>query len=347
MAGSRARAPGPGRPREPARATGGVPLPPQWTPQLATLTAKPPRGDEWLHEIKLDGYRLGCRVDGTNIRLITRRGLDWTTTFPEVAAAVARALPAKTALLDGEVAVLEGDGRTSFDALQQALSGGDRRGLKYFVFDLLHFDGEDIAALPLEVRKRRLRALMAGVSASEPLRFCDHVVGQGDAVLAGARNLGLEGIVSKRADQPYRPGRGPGWLKVKCLIGQELVVGGFSEPQGSRQGLGALLCGYYTPAGTLCFAGRVGTGFSERVARELRGRLDALETATCPFSPPPEPLFRRGARWARPELVVEIRFRGWTRDGHIRQSSFIGLRADKPARDVTREIPQDAPGPDD
>jgi len=308
-----------------------------FTPQLATLVKSPPEGDAWLHELKYDGYRIGCRIDGSDIRLISRNAKDWTDRFPGVRGAASR-LSVRTACLDGEVAVVLPDGRTSFQALQNALSGtpsGAR--IEYFVFDLLHLDGLDVSRLPLEERKLRLRRLLArheGV-----LRFSDHVVGRGAEVLSEACRHGGEGIVSKRRDLPYQAGRGTGWVKTKCVQRQEFVIGGFTDPEGSRAGIGALLAGVYDTDGKLVYTGKVGTGFSQASALELRRKLDALARADCPFAVRPPGPVGRDAHWVRPELVAEVAFTEWTEDGKIRHPSFQGLRSDKRPRDVVHERP--------
>ena len=333
--------PTPPTPREEDAARGPTrPLPPTFTAQLAEPAAAPPNGDDWLHEIKIDGYRIGCRIEHGAVRLLGRRGSSWTEKFPEVVRAV-QGLPVVTALLDGEVTVLDAEGRSRFHALQDLLAGGPRVRLMYFVFDLLHLDGEDLSPLPLRERKRRLAALLGGVSPDGPLRAVDAIVGDGPAVFEGARRLGLEGIVSKRADQPYRAGRGAGWLKIKCAHRQEVVIGGFSLPKGTggRSGIGALFCGHYDRTGQLRFAGKVGTGFTARMSDELHQKLAGLKRATCPFEPPPEALVRRGALWTEPVVVAEVRFSNWTTDGRLRHASFEGLRVDKRARDVRREDP--------
>src|SRR5262249_11221138 len=223
------------------------------------LVDAPPEGTEWLHEIKLDGYRIGCRIDGSDIHLLSRNGKDWTRRFPAVRDAVAR-LPVRQALLDGEVAMLLPDGRTSFQALQNAFAGSDRGEIVYFVFDLLHLDGDDISKLPLEQRKHRLQELLRAAKIRVHLRYSDHVIGQGLAFFEQACRQGLEGIVSKLRARPYEPGRGPAWLKTKCIQRQEFVIAGFTDPQGSRTGIGALLVGVYNH-GALVYAGKVGTGF--------------------------------------------------------------------------------------
>lgn len=306
------------------------PLPASVAPQLATLVAAPPAGDEWLHETKFDGYRILCRIDDGDVRLLSRRGNDWTARFAPVAAAAVK-LPVRRALLDGEVAVTLASGVTSFGALQN-LGEGD--ALAYFVFDLLHLDGADTTSLPLEERKTMLRRL---VRRGGVVRYSDHVVGSGARVFAEACRLGLEGIISKRRDGPYAGGRGRDWQKTKCVREQELVVGGFTDPEGSRSGIGALLLGVHDAARGLVYAGKVGTGFSARVAVDLRRRLDALEQRECPFATRP-PGSKR-AHWVRPELVGEVEFTEWTPDGRLRHPSWKGLREDKKAPEVVRERP--------
>jgi bifunctional non-homologous end joining protein LigD len=317
------------------------PLPP-YRAQLATLAKEPPRGAGWLHEVKYDGYRIGAAVERGRATLWSRNGRDWTAQFPEVAAAVAR-LPVRTALLDGEVAILLPDGRTSFQALQNA-QGGGRRGIVYLAFDLVHLDGEDLAPLPLVERKARLAGLL-GTRAEGVVRYSPHVEGEAQPVWREACRLSLEGIVSKRRDAPYAPGRGASWLKVKCTLRQELVVGGFTDPEGAREGIGALLVGYHDAKGALRFAGKVGTGYTRAVANALRARLDRLEQDACPFTPPPTGWLGKNAHWVAPELVAEVEFTEWTGGGSIRHPSFQGLREDKRARDVVRERPEAAPPP--
>jgi bifunctional non-homologous end joining protein LigD len=308
---------------------------PDYAPQLATLVKEPPSGDGWLHEIKFDGYRIGCRVRGGRVTLISRNGKDWTAAFPDVVAAAAE-LSATDALIDGEVAIVLPDGRTSFQMLQNAFSGGTTRGtLVYFVFDLLRLDGERLTALPLVERKSRLRALIGGRKTGR-IRYADHVEGNGRAFLDQACRLGLEGIISKRASEPYRPGRHGDWVKTKCVQQQEFVIGGFTDPEGAREGIGALLVGTYEKD-RLVFNGKVGTGFSTKLARELRTRLNAIEIKQSPFSPPPAGSLGKHAHWVKPQLVGEVEFTEWTDDGKIRHPSFQGLRKDKSARVVVRE----------
>jgi bifunctional non-homologous end joining protein LigD len=309
--------------------------PPVTELQLATLVAEAPEGPEWLHEQKFDGYRILAELDRGTVRLLSRRFKDWTAEFPDVVAAVAR-LPARHALIDGEVAAVQPDGRTSFQALQNGRTGAH---IAYFVFDLLALDGDDLTALPLEARKARLAALVQ-TQAPGVVKYSDHVLGSGREFFALACQRGLEGIISKRRDKPYLPGRGPTWQKTKCLLRQELVIGGFTDPEGSRTGIGALLVGYYGADGKLVYAGKVGTGFSHALLGELRALLAPLERAAAPFTPAPPAAWTGGKRhWVAPELVGEVAFSEWTHDGRLRHPSFQGLRRDKPARDVVREVP--------
>jgi bifunctional non-homologous end joining protein LigD len=305
--------------------------------QLATLVDAVPEGDEWLHEQKFDGYRILAHREGAQVTLWSRRWKDWTAAFPSVAEAVA-ALPARRVTLDGEVAVVLPDGRTSFQALQNAF--GRPTGVVYFAFDLLALDGEDLRARPLEERKARLADLLA--EHAGVIRYSDHVIGGGERLLAHACRQGFEGIVSKRRDQPYLPGRGATWLKIKCVQRQELVIGGFTEPEGGRTGFGALLVGYHE-AGRLVYAGKVGTGYTERMLTELRARLDPLVRRTSPFDPePPRAWTGPRRQWVEPVLVGEVAFSEWTADGRLRHPSFQGLRADKRAAEVVRERPRGA-----
>lgn len=314
---------------------------PDYRPQLARLVKQAPAGDQWLHEMKYDGYRIGARVRDTSVSLISRNGKDWTTAFPEVADAVTR-LGLRDALFDGEIAIVLPDGRTSFQALQNAFSGGGRRGLVYFVFDLLRLAGKTLARRPLEDRKRELLRLVGRPGQKSIVRYSEHVVGRGAEMFEEACRLKLEGIISKRRDAPYKAGRGDTWVKTKCVLRQEFVIGGFTDPEGSRQGIGALLIGYYRDD-KLVFAGKVGTGFSVAVAHDLRKRLNAIARKEPPFEPPPAGALGRKACWVKPSLVGEVEFTEWTGDGKIRHPSFQGLRRDKDPRAVIREQPGDPP----
>lgn len=315
---------------------------PEYVPQLATLVRSPPSGPQWLHEIKYDGYRIGALIRAGAVRLLSRTGKDWTAEFPEIAASV-RALGVADALIDGEVAAVLPDGRTSFQALQHARSGGDR-ALVYFAFDLLRLDGTPLDTLPLETRKARLGALLRRGARDSRLRYSDHVEGNGAAFFDRACEMRLEGIISKQRHLPYRPGRHASWTKTKCTRRQEFVIGGFTDPEGSRMGLGALLVGWYDGA-RLVFCGKVGTGFTHAAALELRRRLEALAQPAPAFDPPPPRPIARKAHWVAPALVCEVAFTEWTGDGMIRHPSFQGLREDKRPQDVRREEPAPPPAP--
>ncbi|MEX1025556.1 MAG: DNA ligase D [Planctomycetota bacterium] len=304
------------------------------TPELATLAPEAPAGDDWLHEIKFDGYRILAFCEGGTIRLVSRRGQDWTGRFPRVARALER-LGTTSAILDGEVVVLDEDGRSSFQALQRSLGGDRDAEHDYYLFDLPYFAGYDLRRVQLVERKRLLAAVLEHAN-GDTLHYSEHVVGQGPAFFEHACRLGLEGAVSKRRDSSYQSRRSRSWIKTKCQRRQEFVIGGMSAPAGSRIGFGALLVGTYDDEGALHYAGRVGTGFSDRVLVELEERLAPLETPESPFV---ERVRDRNAatRWVEPELVAEVAFTEWTAGGLLRHPSFQGLREDKPARDVRRE----------
>ncbi len=299
---------------------------------LAMIVESPPEGDEWLHEIKHDGYRIVARIEEGEVRLVSRNAKDWTKEFPQVARAVGR-LPAGTLLLDGEVAAVLPSGATSFQALQRRSEGV--APLVYFVFDLLHVDGWDLRDVRLDARKEVLRRLLE--SAPETLRFSDHVRGQGPDFFEKARQAGLEGIVSKRADAPYREGRGGDWRKAKCRLTQEMVIGGWTLPSDGRASIGALHVGFHED-GRLVYAGKVGSGFSERMLADLLQRLEARTRDSCPFADVPAEM-RRGAHWVEPDLVAQVEFTQWTDEGRMRQPVFLGLRDDRDARHVVREQP--------
>lgn len=306
---------------------------------LATLTDRRVFGDDWLLERKFDGERCVARKDGGSVRLESRTGKVLTPTYPEVGAAVG-ALPSSSLLLDGEVVAFDDD-QTSFTRLQQRLGVGNpspnlvaRYPVVYCVFDLMEAEGEDLTHRSLVDRRARLtEVVQTGVA----LQVSEAWQGDSERRFTEACRSGWEGLIAKRAESTYLPGRSKNWLKLKCVGEQELVVGGYTDPAGSRTDFGALLVGYYE-GGSLRYAGKVGTGFSAAVLRELGGRLRALETAEPAFvDARPVPA---GTHWTRPELVAEIAFAEWTNDGRLRQPRFLGLRDDKDPAEVTRERPE-------
>ncbi|TSE08343.1 DNA ligase D [Mesorhizobium intechi] len=310
-------------------------------PQLATLERDAPPGKDWLHEVKFDGYRMQAQIAGTEVRLLTRTGLDWTDKFGSEIIAELAGLKCSDAILDGEIVVLADSGVSSFALLQQDLSAKRSNRFVYYVFDLMRLDGKDLRGEPLVERKQALQELLGKQPENPAVRFSDHFSEPGKIMLEHACRMGLEGVVSKRADAPYRSGRGPTWVKSKCTARQEFVIGGYLPSDKTGRGLRSLLVGYYE-GGKLHYAGRVGTGFSAKGATALKKKLDALTANASPFDKAVPK--GKGLVWVKPELVAEVEFRSWTSDRIIRHASFQGLREDKPAEDVVQEKPKAATG---
>ena len=304
------------------------------SPQLATLEDKPPAGDEWLHELKFDGYRMLCHLNHGGVRFWSRNKKDWTHKFPHLGKAI-KEFPASTAILDGEVVAVDSKGRASFQKLQQAMKTGDA-GFIFHVFDLIYLDGANLTRTPLRLRKSLLESLFESVPAKSPLRYSDHVEGDGAKFFKQACNYGIEGIVSKLADSAYESTRTRTWVKVKCIKRQEFVIAGFTLSDKDFPGFGALILGVYDK-GKLIYAGRAGTGFTIKQRLELRKKLDQIVRPTSPFAEKPKDPRLKRAVWVTPKLVGEVAFTEWTDDGSVRHPSFQGLREDKKAQDVVRE----------
>jgi bifunctional non-homologous end joining protein LigD len=337
------------RPKAKSTASVAAP-PPKWIkPQLTRLAEEAPAGKGWLHEIKYDGYRMHARIDGDKIQLLTRTGLDWSHRYKRTIESI-RSLKVKSAYLDGELCALNRDSVPVFSRLQAAMDEGRTEQLVFFAFDLLFLNGQSTASLPLIERKERLQRLFGKEFAG--LRYSEHVVGDGPLFRAQACKLGLEGAISKRADRPYAPGDRGIWLKSKCLNREEFVVVGWTDPEGSRRHIGALLLGYYTEDGQLHYAGRAGTGMNDRELKRLAGVLAPLQVPKMPLAKPPPrdnrfgtPLKLSKVHWVRPEVVVEVTYLTWTEGGLLRAVSYQGQREDKPARQVVRVIPVGCPQP--
>ncbi len=320
-----------------SKRAGSAPLPDFVPPSLATLADKAPEDGNWIHEIKFDGYRIQARLDDGKVKLLTRKGLDWTRKFPTIAAAIAK-LPAQAALIDGELVVNDDRGVSSFSLLQQALTAGSDATMAYYVFDILHLDGDDLRPLPLPTRKAAVAQLLARAPKQGPLHLSESIDESGPLLIKHACKLGLEGIISKRANAAYHSGRGHDWLKVKCSDRQEFIVAGFAPSANDKHSVGALVLGVFDD-GKLRYAGRTGTGFTHRSARELYRKFKPLIVGQSAFDIVPKE--ERGIRtpiWVAPKMVAEVDFHGWTHGNVVRHSSFQGLREDKPAKDVVREV---------
>ena len=316
---------------------------PRWVkPQLCALADEPPQGPEWLHEIKYDGYRMHARLDRGKAQLLTRTGVDWTHKHPRVVSALSL-LPVQQAYVDGELCGVRPDGKTSFSLIQAASDTGNADALVFSMFDLLYLEGDEISSAPLLERKERLRGLLS--NAGSPLQYSDHQIGRGPEFSARACELSLEGIISKRAEAPYEPGKRGQWVKVKCLNREEFVVVGWTDPEGSRRWLGALLLAYYTPDGRLVYAGRAGVGINDAELERLWRHLQPLATSEMPLDVLPprtsrfgSPLVLNRVHWVRPELVVEVKYLTWTDDDLLRQVIYQGLREDRDPTEVRRPV---------
>lgn len=307
-------------------------LPKALKPTLATLAKEAPSGANWLHEIKFDGYRVLARYDRGKVQLLTRNGNDWSSRFPEIAKQVKK-LACDQAILDGEVVASQADGTTSFRALQEALAAKKTSKLSFQAFDLLYLNGRDLTQVALTERKQALKSLLtsSGFHNGASIRYTDHMLGRGPEFAEHSCSLGLEGVISKKADGNYQSGRSRDWLKLKCTAHEEFIICGYTEPSGSRFGFGSLLLGGWHK-GELVYVGRVGTGFSEQLLRKVYDQLTAIERKTSPFKQiPPDTC---DVHWVKPALVAEVEFSNWTRDGVLRHSSFRGLREDKKAQEI-------------
>jgi DNA ligase D-like protein (predicted ligase) len=316
---------------------------PAWfEPELATLTRDRFSDPAWMYERKLDGERCLAFRDGDQVRLMTRNRKMVSSTYPELVEALG-AQQSGDFVVDGEVVAFE-NGQTRFAQLQQRMQQGRPSAdlirsvpVQYYLFDVLWADGTDLRPQPQRERKERLHQLL---DFADPLRFTEHRVGDGVEFYQEACRQGWEGLIAKRADTPYQAGRTKDWLKFKCENNQELVIGGFTDPQGTRTGLGALLLGYYDSDGQLVYAGKVGTGFNQQTLHLLHDELSAMVQDRSPFERGDLPR-ERGVHWTRPRLVAQIGFSEWTTDGRLRHPRFQGLRRDKSPAEVIREVPQE------
>jgi bifunctional non-homologous end joining protein LigD len=304
-------------------------------PSLAALAERPPSGPKWVHEIKYDGYRTQARIDGGKVQLLTRKGLDWTKRFQSIATAL-KALPVGSAWLDGEIVVEDAAGVSSFNTLQADLSAGRQDRLLYYAFDLLYCEGFDLTKATLLDRKSLLQKILGLLPRGAPIRYSEHLQEDGPRMLEHTCRLGLEGIVSKRTDLPYREGRGDHWLKSKCMLRQEFVIVGYVPSTATKSAVGSLVLGYYE-RGKLFYAGRVGTGFSAAQARSLRDELEKIVSKKPAFGNALPAGAEKGVRWLAPRLVCEVEYRGLTEDRLVRQAAFKGLREDKPPEEVVLE----------
>ena len=330
--------PGPEPGPEPDHEREPVALPAKLAPQLATLVdAVPLDAGEWIFEVKFDGYRILTRINGDQVQLFTRNGHDWSHKLQALHAALA-AMHLPSGWYDGEVVANDARGRSDFGALQQAFDAGSDVDIVYFLFDMPFFNGRDLRRQPLEARRALLRAALDKAAPQPAVRFSAELDAPPLEIVAAACKLGLEGVIGKRLGSPYSGRRAPDWIKLKCGQRQEFVIAGYTDPQGAREGIGALLLGTYDEAGRLHYAGNVGSGFSRAALRALKLRLAKLDTDQCPFASCAG--IAAKSHWVRPHLLAEVSFSEWTRAGAIRHAVFHGLRVDKPASAIRREIPQ-------
>ncbi|MEP6609231.1 MAG: DNA ligase D [Burkholderiaceae bacterium] len=307
-------------------------LPLSLSPQLAMLAETPPQGGDWIYEVKFDGYRVVTRVDGTDIRMFTRNGHNWTSKLKHLAQAIA-ALKLADGWLDGEIVIPSGDGRTNFQSLQNAFDTSKTQDIHYYLFDLPYYAGHDLREVSLRERRGVLGRLLAA-NKSAHLKFSEEFEADAGSLLEAACRLGLEGVIGKRADAPYTSTRSRSWIKLKCTQRQEFVIGGYTDPRGARSGIGSLLLGVHDKQGQLMYAGNVGTGFDDKTLVKLKTQLSALGTAQTPFHKLAGSV---KGHWVKPQLVAEVSFGEWTNEGKIRHSVFHGLRTDKPAGSITKE----------
>jgi bifunctional non-homologous end joining protein LigD len=310
-------------------------------PQLATLVKEPPSGDKWLHELKFDGYRMLCRIDRGRVSVWSRNGKDWTEKFQNVVEAV-KSLKATSAMLDGEIVIVDAQGRSSFQKLQRAMGKATRTGFAYEVFDLIYLDGFNLTQTSLKHRKELLKNLV-GSNSHGVIRYSEHISGNGDEFFRHACEYEIEGIVSKLADSHYESTRSRNWLKVKCARQQEFVIAGYMPSSKGLPGFGSLVLGVYEK-GKLVYAGRVGTGFTFKQRSDLKKQLDKLSRQTSPLSVVPKDPGLRQTYWTEPKMIAEVAFTEWTSDGSIRHPSFQGLREDKNAKELIREDPKKLSG---